>query len=518
MVAALSLAYFVTRFDPSSYRPTVDAAWLVAVVCWVVGVWRCDAPAAPHLSQPYWAYALYFVALLPFCTNWRWAMTGDSVVWPAFATQLVDNGPMYSLLSLKGVAQFSYTQLALHNLFMILVAPTLFWHRVGQLGVGVLGLAAMYNVYGRLVHPRFGLLVAACALTTSIMIVHTYSSYPILDAIPIGHAIFAAGLCARSQPVSRRAWIALGLFSGLALYLTPSAWMMGLCVWIWLLVLAARRRWPWPEIVVAMVGALIVGLPALLQIRHGQAGTLLSLVDQPAYTAAKLWGFFQEAATMPFWSNLQSGGAFGAQLPEGFRWLFPVGVVLALLYRPAYPAARLLLAFLVAHVVFLVFTQGSYESVSVKRALVLIPLATYFVFIGFQRFLHSLPVVLLIIAVWAALGVYDVVYRVRPGRLGYTFLDGIVEANQRFADAPVCVFLSRDLWSVEFGPGGPLDNLYGIAKHLRQVSDPHDAQCATYLCYCPQLDAQVDLDALGYNEIPMLNSSELRCGKRVDAV
>jgi uncharacterized membrane protein YozB (DUF420 family) len=92
----------------------------------------------------------------------------------------------------------------------------------------------------------------------------------------------------------------------------------------------------------------------------------------------------------------------------------------------------------------LAFTQGPYEGVSVKRALVLIPMATYFVFLPFHRFLTRIPVILPVMALWAALGVYDVVAGIKPGLTGYTLIDGAIEAHQRFAPATICVYMIGD--------------------------------------------------------------------------
>ena len=170
--------------------------------------------------------------------------------------------------------------------------------------------------------------------------------------------------------------------------------------------------------------------------------------------------------------------------------------------------------FLLVNILFIAFSQGPYIAVSVKRALVLIPMATYFAFLPFHRFLRSLPVVLLLIVVWSAFGAYDVVYRIQPGRTGYTFLDGIIEASQRFSDRPVCIYLSRDNWSAEFGKDGIFDKLYNLHPRVRQVGDVNDPQCAKVLCYCPQIETTLSLPSLGYTEVPMLGSVELRCGVR----
>jgi hypothetical protein len=159
------------------------------------------------------------------------------------------------------------------------------------------------------------------------------------------------------------------------------------------------------------------------------------------------------------------------------------------------------------------FMQGPYPNISVKRALVLIPMATYFVFIPFHRFLRWLPAVLAVIALWASFGVRNMLYDFRPGRTGYTIFDGLIEVNQRFSDAPVCVYLPTDQRGRLFAPGSELDRLYDLYPHVQRVSDLHDPLCATYLCYCQQAD-QVDLAALGYTPVPLLSSVELKCGRK----
>lgn len=514
-VSSAALLYFLLRFDQGIFRPSVDIAWVIALAAWLTAVWRRSPPETEPLRHPYWFYALYALALIPFATDWRWAMTGDSSGWASVGILMAENGPAKSLLSVQGVAQFTYTQSCLHNLFMWLVAPTLFWHRFGQIMVGVACLAAMFTVYGRLVNRWFGLAVATCAMTTSVMIVHTYCSYPLIDAIFIGHTMWAAGLWIRRDPDARLAWIALGAATGTMFYLTANGWIMAVCVWGWLLPQALWRRWSPPQVILAGLTALLIAAPVLVQILRGEAANMFSLVENPGYTAAKLRQFLYEAATFPVLSQLQSAGAFGPQLPPGFRWLFVAGVLVApLLGSRFFPGARLVLYVLLVNIAFIAFSQGPYANVSVKRALMLIPMATYFALIPFHRLLRHWAAALIVIAAWSSFGVADLVYRMQPGRTGYTFLDGIVEAGQRFGERPVCIYLSRDNWSEEFAKGGLFDRLYNLHPRLRQVSDVHDPQCAEVLCYCPQIDTQLSLANLGYAEVPMLNTVELRCGTR----
>lgn len=513
VACATVLGYFAAYFKESLWQPTVDLAWLVAVLCWLVALWDSAPSSAPRVRHPYWFYLLYIAILTPFATDWRWAMTGDSLGWAFGGINLAEHGPMKSLLSLRGIGQFGYGQLALHNVFAVLIKPTLFWHRVGQIMVGVAALAAIVAAYGRLVAPSFGLLVGACALSTSIMIVHTLCSYPLLDAIAVGNAVLAAGIWVRQDPNSRKAWLVLGIFTGLLLHLTPNCWAMGLCVWGWLGPQALYRRWPRSNLVAAIGCALIVGLPVLIQFTLGQGDALFSQIEKPDYTVEKILRFFWEALTIPFSSKNEVAGAFGPQLPAYFRWLFVPGILLTPLIARYFPGARVIAAFFVIHAALLAVTQGTYPSVSVKRALVLIPMATYFVFLPFQRYLRALPVVLVVVAVWASFGVRNLLYDIRPGRTGYTLFDGVVEVNQRFSDAPVCVFIPTDARGPLLGPGSDLDRLYGLFPHLRPVSNVNDPLCREYLCYCPQAN-KLDLAALGYTEIPLLNSVELRCGRK----
>src|SRR5579862_3334232 len=230
LLCAAALGYFVVYFQDAPWQPTVDLAWAAAVALWMIGWWSARGSSAPRVSVPYWFCALYVAAMVPFAHDWRWAMTGDSMGWATAGIQLAEHGPTKSLLSLHGVAQFGYGQQAVHNLFMVLLKPTLFWHRFGQIMVGAASLLAIAVAYGRLVTPNFGLLVAACAMSTSVMIVHTMCSYPLVDALAGENAVLAAALWVRQDPTSRRAWLVLGLFTGLLTHFTPNGISMGLCV------------------------------------------------------------------------------------------------------------------------------------------------------------------------------------------------------------------------------------------------------------------------------------------------
>jgi len=509
VLGAAALVYFAVYFHEGKWQPTVDLAWAAAVLCWTLHWWRSERSSLARLPQPYWLYALYAAALLPFCTNWRWSMTADSLGWAWGGMVLGFYGPQRSLLSLLGVGQFGYTQLVLHNIFAWFIAPTLFWHRVGQVGVGVLSLAAIYTVYGRLVTPAFGLLVAACALTTSIMIVHTLCSYPLLDAVAAGHAVVAIGMWVERDPQLRKPWLSLGLCTGLLLYLTPNSWAMGIFVWGWLLALAIVRRWSISLVALGLSTAFLVGLPIVLQVVMGQAAELLTQVEKPAWTLAKVMHLSRQAVELPFAAQWQSAGAFGPQLPVGFRWLFVVGALMTPVVGRYFPGARFVAAMYLFNLVLMVFTQGRYMDVSVKRGLVLIPMATYFAFLPFHRVLRSLKVVLPVLAVWASFGIYDVVARISPGRIGATINDGIVEIHQRVPDSPICVVMGRAS-TPQWGPGGNLDLMYDIWPHVQLSFDTLDPVCAEVLCH--ESYDLISLTGLGYVEIEMLSTLDLRCG------
>jgi hypothetical protein len=519
VVFAVAEAYFLVCFDEHYWHPTVDGAWAAAVAGWLFLVWRSEPSNEPRLVQPYWFYALYVLLLLPFCTNWRFVLSGDNMSYPTYGLTTAQFGLPKSLLSTDGADQFGHLQTTLHNLFMFLVAPTLFWHRVGKITVAVLALAAVYSVFARLVAPRFGMLIAGCAASCSVWIVYTYASVPFMDGIASGYALLAIALWVRRAPYARTPWIVLGLLSGFMLFLTPNGWLMAIFVWTWLTPQVFWRRWPISNLTLALLTGLVVGIPILLQWSRGDEGELFTLVENPGWTVAKVLRFLREAALIPFASEINNSGAFGPQLPWGFRWLFIPGIVLTPLFGRRFPGARLILCVYLLHVVVLAFTQGPYGGVSVKRALIIIPMATYFVFLPFHRYLRSLPIVLLLIAAWASLGVYDVVARIQPGRTGYNLVDGIVEAHQRFGDAPVCVYLRNPNRALSFAPGTAIDRLYRLSPHLEAVVEPNHPQCHDVLCYCSKEDEEgtgrdVDLQALGYVEVPMLNTVELRCGRR----
>ena len=501
-------------FNAARWQPTVDLAWFIALTGWLIAWWRPDTPSAPRLSQPYWFYALYIALLLPFATNWRWAFAGDSLGWAHGGYVLAKFGPTRSIFSTSGVHQFGYFQEQLHNIFMLLIAPTLFWHRVGQITVGALAMAAIYTVYARLVAPRFGLLVAACAMSVSVMITHTYCSYPLIDGIACGNAILAVGLWIRRDPDSRRAWLVFGFLCGFMLFLTPTAWFMALCVAAWLGPLVLWRRWPLTHPAIAAGMALIAASPILLQWGQGQGGQLFSLVEDARWSSAHLLHLLQQTVTIPFSSDMQIAGAFGAQLPPVFRWLFIPGILLTPLFsRRMFPGARLIFCFYTVHVLILTVTQGPYLDVSVKRALVLIPMATFFVFLPFHRYLRSLVVVLALIALWASFGAYNMVYELRPGRTGYNFYDGVVEAHQRLHASTVCVVVNNAERAQTIAKGSEIDVLYHTTPHLQPVLNPANPACRDALCYYPQ-QVSVDLQAAGYREVQLYNTVELRCGVR----
>jgi hypothetical protein len=120
---------------------------------------------------------------------------------------------------------------------------------------------------------------------------------------------------------------------------------------------------------------------------------------------------------------------------------------------------------------------------------------------------------------WASFGVYDIAARMKPGRIGYTLIDGAVEAHQRFDDAEfVCFYLPGDGRARGLEAGSQLDRLYALTPHVKLVDDPQNPACREALCYCSQQQcASLDLAALGYVEVPLLNSVELRCGRKTHA-
>ena len=113
--------------------------------------------------------------------------------------------------------------------------------------------------------------------------------------------------------------------------------------------------------------------------------------------------------------------------------------------------------------------------------------------------------------------IFAKVFRPRPGEAG------LAATHQRFrrdCDITRRVFQSMqsspDLRAVELFPGSGIDRLYGLSPRIRHVYDPDDPACAEALCYCSQERCRrVDLAARGYTEVPMLNTVELRCGRKL---
>ncbi len=326
-----------------------------------------------------------------------------------------------------------------------------------------------------------------------------------MDGIASGYAALALGLWLEREPHSRRPWLLFGALSGSMLFLTPNGWYLAACAWAYLGWRAARG------LALAMCTALLVGLPVWFQWARGRGGQLFTLVEGPRWAREKILRFFCEALFLAFSSEIQSAGGFGPQLPFGFRWLFVPGVLLAVLFGRRLPGARRMLALYAVQVVALVLSQGPYASVSVKRALYLIPMAVYFAFLRFHHWLRSTKVVLPILCAWASFGISDVAFRMQPGRTGYIMLDGIIEAHERFARGRICVYLSDDRFAEVLDPQHPVHRLYGLSPRVRRMTALDRAACPEVLCYSPQID-QVSLQDLGYRDVRLLNSVELRCG------
>lgn len=510
-VWAVASLYFVANFDPGVFRPAVDAAWLLASMAWFSAFWRADKPSQPAVGHPLWMYALYVAALLPFTNDWRWVMAADTHSYAFMGIGVADHGPYKSLLSVDGPDQFGYLQMNLDHIFMYIFSPTAFWSRIGKITVATLTMAAIFTVMARLVTRPFGMLVALCSASCSTWIVYTYGHFPFLNGIAAGYALVAIALWVRRDFDSRRAWMALGGLSGFMLFLTPNGWFMAPFVWTWLGIIALARR-NVLNVFLGLATTVVVGLPMLLQWGGGEGGQLFSLVGDPEYTWAKVWSFFVQAATYPYASQVYDAGGFGPQLPQGFRWIFVASVLITPLFAKRFPGSRFMFLLLLWNVVVVALTQGPYAGVSVKRALILIPMATYFVFIPFWRYLRSIPLVLAIAGVWAALGVSDLLYNMAPGRTGYTIVDGAMEAYQRFGP-DVCLYL-HDGRSENFKEGSSLNRFYSFWPSMHLTDDPRDPNCKNVICYCLQEQCKrLDPIALGYTPLTMLNSVELGCAR-----
>jgi hypothetical protein len=300
-----------------------------------------------------------------------------------------------------------------------------------------------------------------------------------------------------------------------ATYTTVNAWPCVALAWLALLV---RRR---SAVLLAGLTAVAVAAPTLWQWRHDFAP--METVANPGatlqYTIMKGLSFARTAILLPVSSPVQTAGAFGPQLPWGFRWAAPLGVVTALVFGPRSWRRAVLVALLVFgwYVVALSVTQGTYDSLSVKRAFHLIPLATLAAWALLWRVLPSPKWAVPVVACWAALGAYDVTMKVEPGRFGYNFGDGLVEVHQRFPDQKIAILLP-DAHAFWLDSGGPLQALYSICPHLQRIRALEEAGAtgAQVLCYHAGLD-KINFAAYGWHEISLYNSVELRCA-RVDGL
>jgi len=508
-VLAATTAYVLARYDDAAWQPDVLAAWAAGNILWAAYWWRCGTRAPRAAHHPWWLYALYIACLLPFATNWRWALIADSLGWVTGGITAAELGhPARNALSIHGMWSSSYPQLLAHDLFMFLVRPTLFWHRVGQIIVGALSVMAIYRFASELVEREAAMAIAVCSMTVSIMITYTYSSYPLIDGIAVGYAALALSLSLWEHPSTWSAYL-FGAITGVATYTTVNAWPCVALAWLALLV---RRR---SAVLLAALTAVAVAAPTLWQWRHDFAP--METVANPGatlqYTIVKALSFAWTAILLPVSSPVQSAGAFGPQLPWGFRWAAPLGVITALVFGPRSWRRAVLVALLVFgwYVAALSVTQGTYDTLSIKRAFHLIPLATLAAWALLWRVLPSPKWAIPLVACWVGFGVYDVTMKVQPGRFGYNFGDGLVEVHQRFPDQKIAILLP-DAHAFWLDPNEALQKLYGISPHLQRIRTLEEvgATGAQVICYHAGLDS-IDFDAHGWRQIPLYNSLELRC-------
>lgn len=507
--ASATTAYVLARYVDDSWQPDVLAAWAVGNALWGVYWWRCGTRAPRPAAHAWWLYGLYTVCLLPFATNWRWAMLGDSAQWATGGLVVAQLGhPSHNALSVHGVWSSSYPQMLAHDVFMFVVSPTLFWHRVGQILVGALSLMAIYRFASELVEREAAMAIAVCSMTASVIITYTYSSFPLIDGIAVGYAALALALSLWEMPSTWSAYL-FGAITGVAVYTTVNAWP---CVALAWLMLIPRRRTLLP---LAAVTAVFVAAPVLwqwmsdftpMQVVADPGATLQRTVEKAVLVA---W----TAVQLPVSSPVQSAGAFGPQLPWGFRWAAPIGIVTGLILGPRRWRRALLVTLLVFvwYVAALSVTQGTYDALSIKRAFHLIPLATLAAWALLWRLLPSPRWAVPLVAAWVALGVYDVTMKAEPGRFGYNFGDGLIEVHQRFPGEKIAVLLPEaHAWWLQ--QDSDAQKLYGIRPHLERVAslDAVGATGAQLFCYHAGLD-NIDFAAQGWTAVPLYNSVEMRC-------
>ncbi len=384
LVGSLAALTPLTRLNVAQPQPLLFFSWLAAMLLYLL---QWPRPRGLLRRRPSrWlliGLAVYVLILFAgFCRvydNWRFAVTGDSLLFYAVGEQVVLG--QVNPLNVTGVfEQCTIVQGALQNVFM-LVSVSVFAHRLGNLLWHTLIVISAALFAAQTSSATAAVLLGVFLPANSVFQLFTLISYPNFSGVLPYYAAYALFLAAWRVWDSNFLWAALGLVCGLAVYFLP-LWMGAVGVVSAGVVLSALY-WKTPRIFLVWAGGVAIAfLPGLLQFSR-----LIHIwfVFRPTQglSVEYFLRILKQTLSLPLASDQRGYGADGPWLRPPFGYLFLAGVVLAavsgvlaLLRRPRGSTLRhawFWLLLFVGDAVGLSLQNSGYGTISVKRAIVLLP-------------------------------------------------------------------------------------------------------------------------------------------------
>jgi hypothetical protein len=534
------MVIFVATFKPEVNRWLVNFTWLAALLIWAVPMWRTDPPAKDgHFDRRHlWVlipFVVTFAALwLPLYDNWRSSIISDSLAWFTLPYQAANRGLARSILSVDGVADlFTYTELIVVNFLMFAVAPTFFWHRMGNLLISVTSLTAIYTFFSLVLEFPWALAITIATAGTWQFQVMSHASWHHVDSYICAYFALSAFTLILRDPERRTRWLALGIVAGLSLFFTALAWAevtaCGLAIGVWALY---RRKFA--PLAVCGVSFLIAGLPVLMQVHQfaGSAGEHAAVAWD--------WGYWRILLREFLW--LPAGGQLSAvrynghvaSWPCGHFYFAGLGIAVLCLVPWVRRHLRLpvavpgLLGLFLLDISFMTATNNLLGAPSAGRIHHLIPLQVFFALLPFytvalavraSSFAYRTVTVTAFLAV-AAYVVVNATFIIVPTRYDGNVFDGMVQVHQRFPDRTVLVLAEEPGIKAEVDdPNSVINMVYDVSKTVKVVQAIPQDWSGSILCYYDHLENNREqfnraTSAYHLRRIGLFDNMELVCFDR----